>query len=598
FKKQNVAKAYNIGTGERNPYEGSFPKYTKCERHHNGPCTQKCHKCNKVGHFSRDFRSSGNANVVNAQKDSKETPKGNGCFECGASGHFKRDCPKLKNKNRGNRNAQGWVYAVGNAEKNENALMNPDSNVVTGTFLLNNRYASILFDTGTDESFISTAFSSRVNIDPNPLGNSYDVELADGKIVGIDNIIRGCTLNFLNHPFNIDLMPVELGSFDISAKKEEDKSKGKQLKDVPIVWDFPKVFPKDLPGLPPARPVEFQINLISGAAPVARSSYRLAPSEMKELSKQLQELSDKGSEKMYQDMKKLDRWPNMKGDIVTYVSKCLACAKVKAEHQRPSGLLVQPTIPVWKYDNITMDFVTKLPKLSQGLDTIWVIVDLLTKSAHSLTIRENDPTDKLARLYLDKIVMRHGTPVSIICDRDRRFTSNFWKNFQKALGFIVGLGLGGAHVFTTWFMEFISTLRRVAWLIAFFVSCSISTSMEALLAWGIMERYGWRLLLGVSSLSSLVALLFYTLVPESPRFLYAKESTFGTEKVKGKGTSEKGAQNEREVVTSEEDKIKDVTLDIDKTVAGEIQIEEAHHTLKKDDPIDRSSRTQSSARKS
>nr|GFA78618.1 reverse transcriptase domain-containing protein [Tanacetum cinerariifolium] len=129
--------------------------------------------------------------------------------------HFKRDCPKLKNKNGGNRNAQRWVYVVGNAEKNENAPMNPDLNVVTGTFLLNNRYASILFDTGADISFISTAFSSLVNIDPTPLGSSYDVELADGKIVRIDTIIRGCTINFPNHPFNIDLMPVELGSFDV-----------------------------------------------------------------------------------------------------------------------------------------------------------------------------------------------------------------------------------------------------------------------------------------------------------------------------------------------------------------------------------------------
>nr|GFB73895.1 reverse transcriptase domain-containing protein [Tanacetum cinerariifolium] len=129
--------------------------------------------------------------------------------------HFKRDCPKLKNKNGGNRNAQGWVYAVGNAEKNGNAPMNPDSNVVTGTFLLNNRYASILFDTSTDRSFISTAFSSLVNINPTPLGSSYDVELADGKIVRIDTIIRGCTINFLNHPFNIDLIHVELGCFDV-----------------------------------------------------------------------------------------------------------------------------------------------------------------------------------------------------------------------------------------------------------------------------------------------------------------------------------------------------------------------------------------------
>nr|GFA97092.1 hypothetical protein [Tanacetum cinerariifolium] len=121
-------------------------------------------------------------------------------------------------------------------------------------------------------------------------------------------------------------------------------------------------------------------------------------------------------------------------DIATYVSKCLKCAKVKAEHQRPLGLLVQPAIPVWKWDNITMDFFTKLHKSSQGLDTIWVIVDRLTKSAHFLPIRENDPLDKLARLYLDRIVMKHGTPISIICDRDGRFTSNFWKTFQKALG--------------------------------------------------------------------------------------------------------------------------------------------------------------------
>ncbi|GJT15197.1 putative reverse transcriptase domain-containing protein [Tanacetum coccineum] len=136
-----------------------------------------------------------------------------------------------------------------------------------------------------------------------------------------------------------------------------------------------------------------------------------------------------GSEKMYQDVKKLYWWPNMKADIATYVSKCLTCARVKAEHQRPSGLLVQPVIPEWKWDNITMDFITKLPKSSQGFDTIWVIVDRLTKSAHFLPIRENDPLDKLARLYLNRIVARHGIPVSIICDRDGRFTSNLWKSF-------------------------------------------------------------------------------------------------------------------------------------------------------------------------
>ncbi|GKD25902.1 putative reverse transcriptase domain-containing protein [Tanacetum coccineum] len=115
-----------------------------------------------------------------------------------------------------------------------------------------------------------------------------------------------------------------------------------------------------------------------------------------------------GFDKMYQDMKKLYWWPNMKADIATYVSKCLTCAKVNAEHQRPSGLLVQPKIPEWKWDNITMDFVTKLPKSSQSYNTIWVIVDRLTKSAIFVPMRETDPLDKLARMYLKEVFTRHG----------------------------------------------------------------------------------------------------------------------------------------------------------------------------------------------
>ncbi|GKA71014.1 putative reverse transcriptase domain-containing protein [Tanacetum coccineum] len=116
-----------------------------------------------------------------------------------------------------------------------------------------------------------------------------------------------------------------------------------------------------------------------------------------------------GSKKMYQDMKKLYWWPNMKADIATYVSKCLTCARVKAKHQRPSGLLVQPAIPEWK--------------------SAYKICPLLP-------IRENDPLDKLARLYLNMIVARHGIRASIICDSDGRFTSNFWRSFQKALGWV------------------------------------------------------------------------------------------------------------------------------------------------------------------
>nr|GFA70562.1 hypothetical protein [Tanacetum cinerariifolium] len=253
----------------------------------------------------------GNTNATNNRGDNEPNPRGNGCFECGNPGRFKRDCHKLKNKNRGNGNAQGWVYAVGNAKRNGNATRNPDSNVVMGTFLLNNRYASILFDTGADRSFVSTAFSSLIDIIPTPLDNHYDVELADGKIVGINTIIRGRTLNFLNHPFTIDLMPIELGSFDavidlmpielgsfdaiigmdwlrrhlsvivcdeklvrvpfgneILVFRGAESYIGKESR--LTVISCSKVQEYMTKGcLPPARPIEFQIDLFSGAAPVA-----------------------------------------------------------------------------------------------------------------------------------------------------------------------------------------------------------------------------------------------------------------------------------------------------------------------------------------
>ncbi|KAJ9565898.1 hypothetical protein OSB04_001864 [Centaurea solstitialis] len=141
-----------------------------------------------------------------------------------------------------------------------------------------------------------------------------------------------------------------------------------------------------------------------------------------------------GSDKMYKGLKEHYWWHGMKRDIATYVSKCLTCAKVKAEHQKPSGLLQQPEIPEWKWEQISMDFVTKLPKTKKGHDTIWVIVDRLTKSAHFLPIRETYSIDKLAQLYVDEIVMRHGVPISIISDRDSRFTSRFWQSLQATLG--------------------------------------------------------------------------------------------------------------------------------------------------------------------
>ncbi|GKA43625.1 reverse transcriptase domain-containing protein [Tanacetum coccineum] len=141
-----------------------------------------------------------------------------------------------------------------------------------------------------------------------------------------------------------------------------------------------------------------------------------------------------GADKMYYDLRDRYWWPGMKKDIAVYVSKCLTCLKVKAEHQRSSGLLQQPEIPEWKWEGIAIDFVTKFPRTSSGHDIIWVIVDRLTNSGHFLPMREDYKMDRLARLYLNEIVARHGVPISIISDHDSRFTSRFWQSMQEVLG--------------------------------------------------------------------------------------------------------------------------------------------------------------------
>ncbi|KAG8493029.1 hypothetical protein CXB51_010399 [Gossypium anomalum] len=141
-----------------------------------------------------------------------------------------------------------------------------------------------------------------------------------------------------------------------------------------------------------------------------------------------------GSTKMYNDLKCQFWWSGMKRDISDFVSKCLVCQQVKAEHQVPSGLLQPIMIPEWKWDRITMDFVSGLPLSSSKKDAIWVIVDRLTKSAHFISVRMDYSLDKLAELYISQIVKLHGVPISIVSDRDLRFTSRFWKKLQEALG--------------------------------------------------------------------------------------------------------------------------------------------------------------------
>ncbi|GJR32634.1 reverse transcriptase domain-containing protein [Tanacetum coccineum] len=231
--------------------------------------------------------------------------------------HYTNQCRKT------NINAQRRAYMLRDRKAHQ------DLNVVMSMFLLNQHLARVLFDSGADKSFISTSLASMLNIPPITIDTFYDIEMADGNLVSTNTVIQGCTLTLLNQPFEIDLMPIKLGSFDVVIgmdwlskyhariicdekvvhipidgetliirgdrtqvmKKKPDE---KRLEDIPVIREFPEVFPEDLPGLPPVRQVEFQIDLIPGAAPVARAPYRLAPSEMQELSNQLQELADRG----------------------------------------------------------------------------------------------------------------------------------------------------------------------------------------------------------------------------------------------------------------------------------------------------------------
>nr|GEV52716.1 putative reverse transcriptase domain-containing protein [Tanacetum cinerariifolium] len=776
-RRKNNTRALTMAKNARANQTGIAPKCNHYGRCHIDQCPPKCKNYERMRHKAKDCRSKNVASGAVVQPNVV-------CYECGERGHKSRACPKKADRKGGN--VQGQAYVICDAKHNQGP------NVVTGTFLLNNRYAIMLFDSKADKSFVDIKFSHLIDIKPVKLNSSYEVELADGKVVGTNSVLRGCTLNLLDHLFDIDLMPIELGTFDVimgmdwlverdalivCGKKEvhvpyknktlvvksdssvsrlkviscikarkyiergsqlfiakvmEKEPAKKLLQDVPVICNFPEVFLNDLPGLPPPRQVEFKIELIPGAAPVTCAPYRLASSELKELSDQLKELSEKGfirlssspwgapvlfvkkkdgsfhmcidyrelnkltvknrypllriddlfdqlqgssvyskidlrsgyhqlwireedipitafrtsncvhvdhakveairnwsapttpteknkkyewgmeeeeafqtlkpklcsapilalpegtenfvvycdaslkgfgavltqrekviayasrqlkkheenytthdlelgavvvalrlwrhylyvtkcivyidhkslqyildqkelnmrqrrwiellsdydceiyyhpaqteamkeenvkvenlgrllkpifeicsngirffkgrlwlplfggirdtimheshkskysihpgSDKMYQDLKKLYWWLNMKADIATFVSKGLTCAKVKAKHQKPSGLLQQPKIPEWKWEKITMDFVSGLPRTPSGYDSIWVIVDHLTKSAHFLPIKKTDNIEKLAQLYLKEIVCRHGVPVSIISDRDK-----------------------------------------------------------------------------------------------------------------------------------------------------------------------------------
>nr|GEY53450.1 reverse transcriptase domain-containing protein [Tanacetum cinerariifolium] len=217
-------------------------------------------------------------------------------------GHTRNQCPN-KVKQEETREVHGRAYAIKDVEPQ-------GPNVVTGTFLLNNRYASILFDSCSDRSFMNTRFSSMLDIDPVKIDTSYEVELADERVVSTNTVLKGCTLNLVNHIFEIDLMPIKLGTFDVIIGMDwlvkHDATIVCGVKVARIPYGNKTLIVKSDKGmsrlkviscikaLPPSRQVEFQIDLVPEATPVACAPYRSAPSEMRELSVQLQELLEKG----------------------------------------------------------------------------------------------------------------------------------------------------------------------------------------------------------------------------------------------------------------------------------------------------------------
>ncbi|GJV62260.1 reverse transcriptase domain-containing protein [Tanacetum coccineum] len=276
-RRKETVRAYAATPTKNSRYIRSLPMCKKCTLHHTRPCNVKCQTCNKVGHQTRNCINKGSSSGSNLQ------PMLVTCHACGEKGHYRNQCPKA------NTSAYERAYLL----RDKNAHQDPK--VVTGTFLLNQHLARVLFDLGADKIFVSISLASMLNIPPITLDTTYDIEMADGNLVGTNTIIQGCTLILLNQPFEIDLMPIKLGSFDVLigmdwgykvfiAQVMEKKSDEKRLEDIPVVREFLEVFPENLLGLPPVRQVEFQIDLIPGAAPVARAPYRLAPSEMQELS--------------------------------------------------------------------------------------------------------------------------------------------------------------------------------------------------------------------------------------------------------------------------------------------------------------------------
>ncbi|GJY59003.1 putative reverse transcriptase domain-containing protein [Tanacetum coccineum] len=270
---------------------GTWPKCTICNSFHTpGGLYRTCYNCNRPGHLARDCRSvPRNVKLVNARN-----PTVRACYECGSTDHVRPACPR-------------WNRAQGPGENRPNQVA--ANNGGQGRRNQGNRARGRAFMLGAEEA--RQDLNIMTGLEPNDLGFRYEMEIASGQLVEIDKVIKGCKLEIKGHVFDIDLIPFGHGSFDViidgkvlrvlGERPEEKvrflmsaKANEKKQEEIVVVRDFFEVFPDDLSGLSPTREIEFQIELIHVATPIAKSPYHLAPSELEELLGQLKELQDKG----------------------------------------------------------------------------------------------------------------------------------------------------------------------------------------------------------------------------------------------------------------------------------------------------------------
>ncbi|GJU53938.1 putative reverse transcriptase domain-containing protein [Tanacetum coccineum] len=401
YRNNNNNNYRNTNTNNNNRYNNHQPQQNKRQEAVRVYAATLAENI-RVGHLTRNCRNKGPATGSNQQ------PVSVFCHACGEKGHYNYQCSKANN------NAHEKAYLL----RDKNAHRDP--NVVTGMFLLKQHLARVLFDSGVDKSFIFISLVSMLNIPPITLDTTYDIEMANGNLVGTNTVIQGCTLILLNQPFEIDLMPIKLGSYDVVigmdrlskyhariicdekvvhipinsetliirgdrsktrlslkscikteryisrgcqvfiAQVMEKKSDDKRLEDIPVAREFPEIFPEDLPGLPPVRQIEFQIDLIPGGALESRAPYRLAPSEMQELSNQLQELADRDFIRPSTSL-----W----GALVLFVKKKDGSFRMCIDYQELNKLTIKNRYLLPKIDDL----------FDQLQDHLRIILELLRK---------------------------------------------------------------------------------------------------------------------------------------------------------------------------------------------------------------------------